>query len=674
MIIKIKGSTIANETVNLKLIETLYNLFSNNHTNCELEGHIQIDYVYEIWINYLENLYNKFKCSINRELLIWFDDENVKQILINKLSLGNIGGVPVSKKIDLTSIETWFKDNTLIETFNELNLFKSITILNDKAFSNCSVLRQINLSNVQQVGVGCFAYDARLSSDINMPNLTHIKNSAFRDCTSLSSISNLGNLTPENCGNGVFYNCTGLQSVVLPETLHAIKENTFWKCLHLSEINFPEVLTVIERNGLRGTALTDVNFANITTLGQAAFAECASLECDIDIPNLTNANAGIFYGCTSIKKIVNLGSITKLDAVQETDKYLGAFAGCTALEEATLPSSLKTLNYAFRNCNSLKTIKGNPQFTTIGPFAFEFCYNLETNILNSNIAVLGDRALIRCEKMNITEINLPNLGTLGKSVFAGLKQITRVTSLGNTITELGTIWNNYGDYGDVGMFEQCINLTDVNLPNTITKFDYRTFAGCTKLKNLNIPTSLTSLGNRCFRECSALNNAILYFKNVTTLGEVVFMGATIGEMYFPSITTIFNGYWRNYVSTSGTFAGYHNAWFTCNLLYLKLDSNVIIKDGTFAHSEIINLVINNATPPTLEQYAFGDSDVRYKLTNIWVPNSSVNTYKAAANWSKFASKIKSIDDYPYIVNTEADYRALQQNGDNNIYLIREYMS
>ena len=60
--------------------------------------------------------------------LIWFDDENVKQVLINKLSLGNIGGVPVSKKIDLTSIETWFKDNTLIETFNELNLFKSITI------------------------------------------------------------------------------------------------------------------------------------------------------------------------------------------------------------------------------------------------------------------------------------------------------------------------------------------------------------------------------------------------------------------------------------------------------------------------------------------------------------------------------------------------------------------
>ena len=109
--------------------------------------------------------------------------------------------------------------------------------------------------------------------------------------------------------------------------------------------------------------------------------------------------------------------------------------------------------------------------------------------------------------------------------------------------------------------------------------------------------------------------------------------------------------------------------------YLKFGSNILVKNGTFGFAEIINLVINNEIPPQMEQYTFSDYfGERCKISNIWVPAVSVETYKNAQYWSERASIIKSIDDYPYVVNTEAEYRTLQEGGNNNIYLIREYMT
>lgn len=102
MIIKIQQPNTITENISNSILDYLYLKFksntSSNNVNSLLEGRVEVDYEYEKYINYLEALYNRFKVNVNREMLVWFDDENVKQVLINKLSLGNIGGVPVSKK------------------------------------------------------------------------------------------------------------------------------------------------------------------------------------------------------------------------------------------------------------------------------------------------------------------------------------------------------------------------------------------------------------------------------------------------------------------------------------------------------------------------------------------------------------------------------------------------
>ena len=53
----------------------------------------------------------------------------------------------------------------------------------------------------------------------------------------------------------------------------------------------------------------------------------------------------------------------------------------------------------------------------------------------------------------------------------------------------------------------------------------------------------------------------------------------------------------------------------------------------------LTVVCRATTPPTINAQTFGSS-----LTAIQVPSASVSTYKAAANWSNYASIITAIDE------------------------------
>lgn len=60
-------------------------------------------------------------------------------------------------------------------------------------------------------------------------------------------------------------------------------------------------------------------------------------------------------------------------------------------------------------------------------------------------------------------------------------------------------------------------------------------------------------------------------------------------------------------------------------------------------SNLLSVILERATPPTLGNYKAFDS------TNdcpIYVPDSAVNDYKAAAQWSNLASRIFPISDMP----------------------------
>jgi hypothetical protein len=83
---------------------------------------------------------------------------------------------------------------------------------------------------------------------------------------------------------------------------------------------------------------------------------------------------------------------------------------------------------------------------------------------------------------------------------------------------------------------------------------------------------------------------------------------------------------------------------------LKLNSveigNSINSIGELAFgycSKLTSVTITAITPPTLGSDVFTSTSSDLQ---IYVPDESVNAYKAAANWSTYASKIKPISQKP----------------------------
>ena len=74
-------------------------------------------------------------------------------------------------------------------------------------------------------------------------------------------------------------------------------------------------------------------------------------------------------------------------------------------------------------------------------------------------------------------------------------------------------------------FENCLQLTEVKLPNTLISIGYGAFKNCKKLTSLTIPEGVTSLGGYTFSGCAALLEVNLP-STLETMPSTVFDGCT----------------------------------------------------------------------------------------------------------------------------------------------------
>lgn len=82
-----------------------------------------------------------------------------------------------------------------------------------------------------------------------------------------------------------------------------------------------------------------------------------------------------------------------------------------------------------------------------------------------------------------------------------------------------------GEIGSLGAncFENCIKLSDVQLPEALSELNGNNFKGCTALTTIVIPNSVTDLGTSTFENCTALQ-AITLPKEIEELGDSLFKG------------------------------------------------------------------------------------------------------------------------------------------------------
>lgn len=218
---------------------------------------------------------------------------------------------------------------------------------------------------------------------------------SFFDCTSLNSV-----ILPSSVlymENNAFCNCTRLNSITLPESLLYIDSETFLGCSKLVEISIPESVTSIEYGAFSGCkALRSVNIPeSVFYIGAKAFSDCISIEA-INLPaSVTSIGVFAFQNCKSLITLEIPESITKING--------GCFEFCSKLQSVHIPESVTIIdNLAFKDCESLKTVIIPESVTTIGGYVFDGCSNLTTVTMPSHISSFGDisgQVFVNCPKL-----------------------------------------------------------------------------------------------------------------------------------------------------------------------------------------------------------------------------------------------------------------------------------
>ena len=200
------------------------------------------------------------------------------------------------------------------------------------------------VSNTYKNGQGVMTFDSPVTS---------IGYEAFYEDTSLESITIPDSVT--SIGIDAFNCCFSLESVSLGNGVTLIRTSAFYGCVSLENITFPE---------------------GITAIGDYAFSVCRTLE-SITIPNgVASIGFEAFSDCRSLAAFY--GKYASADTrCLIVDGVLNAFAiGCNATEY-TIPDSV----------------------TSIGRFAFWFCFSLESITIPDNVTQIGAHAFSDCTSL-----------------------------------------------------------------------------------------------------------------------------------------------------------------------------------------------------------------------------------------------------------------------------------
>lgn len=116
--------------------------------------------------------------------------------------------------------------------------------------------------------------------------------------------------------------------------------------------------------------------------------------------------------------------------------------------------------------------------------------------------------------VNITEITIPDtVITIGLRAFKGCTHLNKVT-IGASVQQI----NNMA-------FQQCVRLSNIIVPDNLTVIGNFAFADCEGIRAITIPESVTSIGDYAFSGCTGLTSVNIP-ESLTSIGQSVFSGCT----------------------------------------------------------------------------------------------------------------------------------------------------
>ena len=169
----------------------------------------------------------------------------------------------------------------------------SVTSVGYAAFSGCTGLIKI-IGPSDAVSAVAKQCDSKAIAEIVLTSGTSISDSAFRDCTILTTVTIPDSVT--SIGGSAFSSCTGLTSVTIGNGVTSIGNYAFRDCTGLTSIAIPD---------------------SVTSIGDGAFYGCTGLTSATIGKNVKNIPSYAFSGCKGLMSITFNGTIAQWKSISK---------------------------------------------------------------------------------------------------------------------------------------------------------------------------------------------------------------------------------------------------------------------------------------------------------------------------------------------------------------------
>lgn len=305
--------------------------------------------------------------------------------------------VPTSTTFDLTFAYGGLKETKTLQTAGTVILTSEMVnngvidaVSEEKVILNQGdvVIPEVILVNdipciVVSIGGNAFNAKHEVKSVVMPDSVTSIGNAAFYDCwlSDIKLSNNLKEIMPQT-----FWRAEYMLHITIPESVTAIRYSAFQSCLRLESVKLPDNLQILEQSAFRGcNALkgTLVIPKNITVINDYLFTNCINLEGVVLPDGVTEIGSQAFAECNSLVKINLPDSMQKIG--------YATFNKCTSLTHISLPAKLKEIpENGFGWCLALESITLAEGLEVIGTDAFVQCTKLKSIEIPSTVTSINN--------------------------------------------------------------------------------------------------------------------------------------------------------------------------------------------------------------------------------------------------------------------------------------------
>lgn len=359
--------------------------------------------------------------------------------------------------------------------------------------------------------------------------------------------------TVTSISKGAFYNSKTLTSVTIPNSVVKVSEYSFFDCDNLKNISVDAETVEVGAFGLFGGTWTDRSLyvtigSSVKNLyddfGESAIRGFGGGQIGVERINITDLEAWCNMNYSNIGapsfclNDVEIKDLVIPDGIRKIRDR--AFIYCSGLKSVTFPTSVTEIgNFAFKNCSGLTSIDIPTWVTTIGEGAFEGCRRLTSVDLSNRVTTIGEGAFEGCS--GLTEIDIPaSVTTIGRKAFydtglksihlphsvtgiesdafAGCYSLKKVSiddlekwcgidfgnSSANPLKYAHHLYLTTEDVPSQGVqkriAQQEQEVTDLVIPESVSRVGDFAFYGCSGLSSLTIPNTVAAIGDLAFSD------------------------------------------------------------------------------------------------------------------------------------------------------------------------------